>query len=49
MRLKDRIAIVVGAGQSPGEGMGNGYGGVTVVGGRIFTRKQFPSSERSTQ
>lgn len=24
MRLKDRIAIVVGAGQSPGEGMGNG-------------------------
>jgi NAD(P)-dependent dehydrogenase (short-subunit alcohol dehydrogenase family) len=24
MRLKERIAIVVGAGQSPGEGMGNG-------------------------
>src|SRR6185369_6130285 len=24
MRQKDRIAIVVGAGQSPGEGMGNG-------------------------
>src|SRR5580693_7758714 len=24
MRLKDRIAIVVGAGQGPGEGMGNG-------------------------
>jgi NAD(P)-dependent dehydrogenase (short-subunit alcohol dehydrogenase family) len=24
MRLKDRIAIVVGAGQSPGEGVGNG-------------------------
>jgi NAD(P)-dependent dehydrogenase (short-subunit alcohol dehydrogenase family) len=24
MRLKDRIAIIVGAGQSPGEGMGNG-------------------------
>src|SRR5450759_3259202 len=24
MRLKDRIAIVVGAGQSPGAGMGNG-------------------------
>src|ERR1700730_12005671 len=24
MRLKDRAAIVVGAGQSPGEGMGNG-------------------------
>jgi NAD(P)-dependent dehydrogenase (short-subunit alcohol dehydrogenase family) len=24
VRLKDRIAIVVGAGQSPGEGMGNG-------------------------
>ncbi|MBV9530199.1 MAG: SDR family oxidoreductase [Bradyrhizobium sp.] len=24
MRLKDRIALVVGAGQSPGEGMGNG-------------------------
>jgi len=24
MRLKDRIAIVVGAGQSPGEGLGNG-------------------------
>ncbi|HLJ01062.1 MAG TPA: SDR family oxidoreductase [Bradyrhizobium sp.] len=24
MRLKDRIAVVVGSGQSPGEGMGNG-------------------------
>ena len=24
MRLKDRIALVVGAGQSPGEGIGNG-------------------------
>src|SRR5512140_3989313 len=24
MRLRDRIAVVVGAGQSPGEGMGNG-------------------------
>ena len=24
MHLKDRVAIVVGAGQSPGEGMGNG-------------------------
>src|SRR5580658_11347394 len=24
MRLKDKIAVVVGAGQSPGEGMGNG-------------------------
>jgi len=24
MRLQDKVAIVVGAGQSPGEGMGNG-------------------------
>ena len=24
MRLKDKVAIVIGAGQSPGEGMGNG-------------------------
>ena len=24
MRLKDKVAIVVGAGQSPGEGLGNG-------------------------
>src|SRR5512146_270010 len=24
MRLKDKVAVVVGAGQSPGEGMGNG-------------------------
>ena len=24
MRLKDKIAVVIGAGQSPGEGMGNG-------------------------
>jgi NAD(P)-dependent dehydrogenase (short-subunit alcohol dehydrogenase family) len=24
MRLKDRVAIVVGAGQSPGQGIGNG-------------------------
>src|SRR3982074_3692292 len=29
MRLKDKIAIVVGAGQSPGEGRGNG--GATVL------------------
>jgi NAD(P)-dependent dehydrogenase (short-subunit alcohol dehydrogenase family) len=24
MRLKDKIAVVIGAGQSPGEGIGNG-------------------------
>src|SRR5215510_9700997 len=24
MRLKDKIAVIIGAGQSPGEGMGNG-------------------------
>ena len=24
MRLKDKIAIVIGSGQSPGEGLGNG-------------------------
>ena len=24
MRLKDKVAIVIGAGQSPGTGMGNG-------------------------
>ena len=24
MRLKDKIAIIIGAGQSPGEGIGNG-------------------------
>ena len=24
MRLKDKVAIVIGAGQSPGEGLGNG-------------------------
>jgi NAD(P)-dependent dehydrogenase (short-subunit alcohol dehydrogenase family) len=24
MRLKDKIAIILGAGQSPGEGLGNG-------------------------
>ena len=24
MRLKDKVAIVIGAGQSPGEGIGNG-------------------------
>src|SRR5215468_11650858 len=24
MRLKDKIALIVGAGQSPGEGLGNG-------------------------
>jgi NAD(P)-dependent dehydrogenase (short-subunit alcohol dehydrogenase family) len=28
MRLKDKIAIVVGAGQSPGEGLGNGRAAV---------------------
>jgi NAD(P)-dependent dehydrogenase (short-subunit alcohol dehydrogenase family) len=24
MRMKDKVAIIVGAGQSPGEGVGNG-------------------------
>ena len=24
MRLRDKIAVVIGAGQSPGEGLGNG-------------------------
>ena len=24
MRLKDKVAIIVGAGQNPGEGVGNG-------------------------
>ena len=28
MRLKDKIAVVIGAGQSPGEGMGNGRAAV---------------------
>jgi NAD(P)-dependent dehydrogenase (short-subunit alcohol dehydrogenase family) len=32
MRLKDKVAIVVGAGQSPGEGMGNGRGTAIVFG-----------------
>ena len=37
MRLKDKVAIVVGAGQSPGEGVGNGrstaltFGRINVV------------------
>ena len=24
MRMKDKVAVIIGAGQSPGEGMGNG-------------------------
>ena len=24
MRLKDKVAVIIGAGQSPGEGLGNG-------------------------
>src|SRR5437588_13087459 len=39
MRLKDKIAIVVGAGQSPGEGMGNGRATVlrfAEEGARVF-------------
>jgi hypothetical protein len=27
MRLKDKVAIVVGAGQTPGDGIGNGRAG----------------------
>ena len=24
MRMKDKVTVIIGAGQSPGEGMGNG-------------------------
>src|SRR5260221_11670758 len=32
MRLKDKVAIVVGAGQSPGEGIGNGRATALIFG-----------------
>src|SRR5215468_1510995 len=51
MRLKDRIAIVVGAGQSPGEGIGNGRAtAVTFAreGAKVLCVDHNPSSAQET-
>ena len=51
MRLKDRIAIVVGAGQSPGEGMGNGRAtAITFAreGARVLCVDRNPASAQET-
>ena len=51
MRLKDRIAIVVGAGQSPGEGMGNGRAtAITFAreGARVLCVDRNPDSAQET-
>jgi NAD(P)-dependent dehydrogenase (short-subunit alcohol dehydrogenase family) len=51
MRLKDRIAIVVGAGQSPGEGIGNGRAtAITFAreGARVLCVDRNPASSQET-
>ena len=45
MRLKDKIAIVVGAGQSPGEGVGNGRATALTFQGTAFPFKADVSKE----
>src|ERR1043165_2516365 len=51
MRLKDRVAIVVGAGQSPGEGMGNGRAAALTFareGARVLCVDHHPASAQET-
>src|SRR3954469_20992463 len=51
MRLKDRVAIVVGAGQSPGEGMGNGRATALTFareGARVLCVDHNPGSAQET-
>jgi NAD(P)-dependent dehydrogenase (short-subunit alcohol dehydrogenase family) len=51
MRLKDRVAIVVGAGQSPGEGMGNGRATALTFareGARVLCVDHHPESAQET-
>src|SRR5882724_11540716 len=51
MRLKDKVAIVVGAGQSPGEGMGNGRATVlrfAQEGAKVFAVDNNPASAEET-
>ena len=49
MRLEGKIAVIVGAGQSPGEGMGNGRATTlrfAQEGARILTAVTIPSTHR---
>ena len=51
MRLKDRVAIVVGAGQSPGEGMGNGRATALTFareGAKVLCVDHHPESAQAT-
>jgi NAD(P)-dependent dehydrogenase (short-subunit alcohol dehydrogenase family) len=51
MRLKDKIAIVVGAGQSLGEGLGNGRAAAlrfAQEGARVLAVDNNPSSAEET-
>ncbi len=51
MRLKDRVAIVVGAGQSPGEGIGNGRATALTFareGARVLCVDHNPASAQET-
>jgi NAD(P)-dependent dehydrogenase (short-subunit alcohol dehydrogenase family) len=51
MRLKDKVAIVIGAGQSPGEGMGNGRATVlrfVEEGASVLVVDNNPSSAEET-
>ena len=51
MRLKDRIAVIIGAGQGPGEGMGNGRATAlrfAQEGGRVLcVDRDLPSAEET--
>lgn len=35
LRLKDKVAVIIGAGQGPGEGLGNGRATLPVDGGAL--------------
>ena len=51
MRLKDKIAVIVGAGQGPGEGMGNGRATAlrfAQEGGRVLCVDRDPASAEET-
>ena len=48
MRLKDKIAIIVGAGQSPGEGVGNGRATALLFareGAKVLCADKSPASD----
>src|SRR5215217_2024625 len=51
MRLKDKVAVVIGAGQGPGEGIGNGRATAlrfAQEGGRVLCVDRDPTSAEAT-